>query len=364
ANKTVDEPLGHYAEGLACEPKVPELQSLQRPEEVPDPRTPQVAQEADPPLPGVPEVSEISGLPELDLESGDHHLSILEQLGRGVSGCRVHRCQSTLTPDRVLAGKVLPLGKATFPDMVEDFGKEVAMMRSLPSHAAIVGFHGACSTKRYEESGQRFKAYVMLLELCDMTLESLIRRRSEQQQPFDEAELLHVLKQVAAGLLHLHRHRVLHRDLKSANIWLCSAGSMGSEVTSLAVKIGDFDAAKVGSRAQTPVQTPHFMAPEVAAQPGEAYGPAADVWAFGCVVFEMLELGLPYGEDLTLPQLEAALVAGAGPPLSDRTAAESRAKGVVELMHKCLSKEAAARPTIEEVLNCLEALCRANGQAF
>ena len=66
------------------------------------------------------------------------------------------------------------------------------------------------------------------------------------------------------------------------------------------------------------MQTPHFMAPEVAAQTGpldwcrllsccvalrscfwaegEDYGPAADIWALGCVVFEMLELGLPYGE--------------------------------------------------------------------
>jgi len=126
-------------------------------------------------------------------------------------------------------------------------------------------------------------------------------------------------------------------------------------LSSIAAKIGDFDAAKASSRAQTPVQTPHFMAPEVAAQTGEDYGPAADIWALGCVVFEMLELGLPYGEDLTLPQLEAALVAGEGPTLSDRAAAESRAKHVVEIMDRCLKKEPSARPTAEEVMSWLEA---------
>jgi len=344
--KIVDEPVATKAE----EPE----------SEVPRAKAPEAFAEGevDGCLPGVPEVYDASGLPDLNLESGDGHLSIFELLGRGVSGCRVHRCQSTQIPVPALAGKVLPLGKATFPDMVEDFGKEMEMMKSLPAHDSIVAFHGAWSTECYMDSGVQHKAYVMLLELCSSSLESVIRSRRDQQQPFRAAELLHVLKQVAAGLAHLHRHRVLHRDLKSANIWLCSpaeAAAEGLDLSSIAAKIGDFDAAKASSRAQTPVQTPHFMAPEVAAQTGEDYGPAADIWALGCVVFEMLELGLPYGEDLTLPQLEAALVAGEGPTLSDRAAAESRAKHVVEIMDRCLKKEPSARPTAEEVMSWLEA---------
>eukprot|EP00439_Symbiodinium_sp_Y106_P085344 s159_g28.t1 len=206
--KIVDEPVATKAE----EPE----------SEVPRAKAPEAFAEGevDGCLPGVPEVYDASGLPDLNLESGDGHLSIFELLGRGVSGCRVHRCQSTQIPVPALAGKVLPLGKATFPDMVEDFGKEMEMMKSLPAHDSIVAFHGAWSTECYMDSGVQHKAYVMLLELCSSSLESVIRSRRDQQQPFRAAELLHVLKQVAAGLAHLHRHRVLHRDLKSANIWL------------------------------------------------------------------------------------------------------------------------------------------------
>merc|ERR1712203_785390 len=83
------------------------------------------------------------------------------------------------------------------------------------------------------------------------------------------------------------------------------------QLGSLCAKLGDFSACTVASRAQTPVQTPQWMAPEVARQ--ETYGPPADIWGLGALIFELLELGMPYGEEITFPELEEALVAGRPP---------------------------------------------------
>lgn len=144
------------------------------------------------------------------------------------------------------------------------------------------------------------KCYVMGLELCEGNLEELISRR--RPKPFSAAELRRC-KALAEGLAHLHRHRVMHRDLKAGNVFLRTAAvAQGAQglydlaLTEMELLLGDLGAGKLGSRAQTPVQTPHFMAPEVARMAGD-YGAAADVWGFGCLLFQMLEMGLPHGED-------------------------------------------------------------------
>lgn len=307
----------------------------------------------EPELPGVVEVVEVDDrLPVLDLPDGDAcGLQIFELLGRGVSGCRVHRCHEG---DRIMAGKILPLGPATFPDMVEDWENEVAVFKAAGEHPALVSFFGAWSTKRFILDKQQLKAYVLGIELCDTNLEDVLQKRKEMQKPLEQSEMLCILKQVSTALAHLHQRRVMHRDLKAGNVFLCKSGDKVDLVLTEAVaKLGDFGVAKVCSRAQTPVQTPHFMAPEVAKQ--SEYGPAADIWAFGCLMLQMMQLSLPHGEDLTLPQLEEALLAGT-PHFAGREEALERSPKVVAVMDRCLQKDPAARPTAEQVSQELEAL--------
>merc|ERR1719237_1570871 len=180
-------------------------------------------------------------------------------------------------------------------------------------------------------------------------------------------ELLPLLADVAEGLAYLHERGVLHRDVKAANIFLqrrerpdCeerfSAGAEGNDADSplevLRVKLGDFGSCKIASRAQTPVQTPQWMAPEVARL--ELYGAPADVWSFGIVVFEVLELAVPYGEEITLPELEAELVAGRPPLLSDEARARAGAS-LAALVDACLLAEPMQRPSAAEAARRLRA---------
>mmetsp|Transcript_140327 Transcript_140327/g.315068 ORF Transcript_140327/g.315068 Transcript_140327/m.315068 type:complete len:118 (-) Transcript_140327:65-418(-) len=98
------------------------------------------------------------------------------------------------------------------------------------------------------------------------------------------------------------------------------------------------------------VHTPQWMAPEVMKQ--EEYGRAADVWALGMLLFEMLDLGPPYGDQLSLPELEAKVTAGELPALRDPTAA-GRAPVAFKVMKACLAT-ATERPTAQQVAEMLQ----------
>jgi len=302
-------------------------------------------------------------LPKLDLPGGDGMLSFAEEIGRGASGAFVMRCTvlESTSPEgngaEQCAAKVLPLSRAIFADHVEDFGTEVGLLQKLGRHPDLVAFFGAWHLSSF---GPDFlEAYALCIELCDGSLEGTVRRRRERLKPFEEEEFRSCLGQVSSGLAYLHSLRFLHRDLKSANVFLKRAREKEEieDVRDLSLnhvraKLGDFGAAKAASRAQTPVQTPHFMAPEVARQEG-SYGAPSDVWSLGCLIFELLEQGLPYGEDLTLPELDAALLSGKGPCLGNRKDCEARAPEIVALMDKCLSEAVSGRPTAAEVASQL-----------
>ena len=85
------------------------------------------------------------------------------------------------------------------------------------------------------------------------------------------------------------RSNVLHRDLKTQNIML-------SGPQQRTVKLGDFGIAKVlgsrGEMANTMVGTPHYLSPELCQ--GQVYDQKSDVWALGCVLYEMAALRKPF----------------------------------------------------------------------
>ena len=87
------------------------------------------------------------------------------------------------------------------------------------------------------------------------------------------------------GLRSLHDLDIIHRDLKSANVFLSSNGS---------VKIGDLNVSKVfkNEMNQTQTGTPSYASPEV--WKNENYSQKSDMWSLGCCLYEMLTLKLPF----------------------------------------------------------------------
>ena len=102
-----------------------------------------------------------------------------------------------------------------------------------------------------------------------------------------EDEILSIFVQICLAVKHLHDRKVLHRDLKTQNVFLTS--------TSI-VKLGDFGIAKVlnstSDRAKTFVGTPYYLSPEIVR--GLPYSFKSDIWSLGVILYEMCTLRPPF----------------------------------------------------------------------
>jgi hypothetical protein len=221
---------------------------------------------------------------------------IQSALGAGGMG-DVYRARDTEL-DRDVAIKVLPAALAFDPDRVARFKREAQLLASLnhPNIAAIYGLEQADGVQ------------ALVLELVDgSTLAEILQRRAGSSGPagipLDEA--LPIARQIVDALEAAHEQGVVHRDLKPANIKLRPDGT---------VKVLDFGLAKAldpvsaAGESQSPTMTSPamtrlgmilgtaaYMAPEQAR--GRAVDRRADIWAFGCVLFEMLTGGRAFAGD-------------------------------------------------------------------
>ena len=208
---------------------------------------------------------------------------ILSAIGAGGMG-EVYRARDTKL-NRDVALKILPEAFTLDGDRIARFRREAQVLASLnhPNIAAIYGF---------EDSGN---THALVLELVEGP--TLADRIAKGPIPLDEA--LPIAKQIAEALEAAHEQAIIHRDLKPANIKVRDDGT---------VKVLDFGLAKAMEPASaispaltasptitTPAQmtgvgmilgTAAYMSPEQAK--GRPSDKRSDVWAFGCVLYEML----------------------------------------------------------------------------
>jgi len=183
----------------------------------------------------------------------------------------------------------------------------------------------------------------LLLELVDGgSLDAVVARRGA----FPELALAEVAAQALSGLAHLHARRVIHRDVKPANLLVSAAGE---------VKIADFGIAKVLSRAGDHCAayegTAAYMSPERfdTERHGHADPCAADIWSLGVTVLELL-MGryplLPAGQKPSWAALMCAICFGELPSLPDSAASpELRA-----FVAACLQKDYTKRASVAQLL--------------
>jgi len=179
-----------------------------------------------------------------------------------------------------------------------------------------------CIVMDYAEGGDLFK-------IVDRT-----RRKCQQ---IGEPKILRWMTQSFLAIKYLHDKHVLHRDLKSQNIFLSGSGR---------IKLGDFGISKVleGTEcfAKTSIGTPYYLAPEICSQ--RPYSWAADIWALGCILFEMSMLRVPFDAQ-NFKQLCDRITRTAAPKISSNFSPELR-----ELCADMLQREARKRPTASDIL--------------
>ena len=202
---------------------------------------------------------------------------IVSPLGAGGMG-EVYRAHDTKLK-RDVALKILPAHVSRDVERLARFEREARVLASL-NHPHIATIYGVDET-----DGVR----ALILELVEGP--TLAERLGGGPVPVREA--LSVARQIAEALDAAHEKGIVHRDLKPANIKVTPDGI---------VKVLDFGIAKmrapdeaaveastvttVGTRAGTLLGTAAYMSPEQAR--GQAVDKRSDIWAFGCVLFEML----------------------------------------------------------------------------
>lgn len=255
---------------------------------------------------------------------------ILSPLGEGGMG-QVWRARDSRLP-REVAVKVLPDSVTANPDRLARFARESEILARL-SHSHIAVIHGV-------EEGPFGRAIVMEL-VAGAGLDERLARG-----PLPIADALAIGRDVADALESAHEHGIVHRDLKPANLKLGSDGR---------VKVLDFGLARAddgnpavqglshsptvigATQAGTLLGTAAYMSPEQAR--GEPVDRRADVWAFGCVLFEMLT-GRGAFRGRTAVDVLGAII-GSDPDLGalpDQTPPPVR-----RLIERCLRKDARSR---------------------
>ncbi|CAH1099658.1 unnamed protein product [Psylliodes chrysocephalus] len=191
----------------------------------------------------------------------------IKEMGRGTFGT-IHLCERIHDKQKLVIKQIY----------LEDDGKqlkaaqnEVDILKSLNNPNII---------KYYDNYYDRKGVFYIVMEFASKgTVQQLIER--ERPNTFPPQYVMDLFCQMLMGLDHIHQHKVIHRDLKTENIFL--TGLKGD-----VVKIGDFGISKTlinGNKASTIIGTCNYLAPELCN--GNEYNSKTDIWALGCVLYEL-----------------------------------------------------------------------------
>ena len=223
---------------------------------------------------------------------------------------------------RDVAIKVLPAAVTSDPNRLSRFTREARLLASL-NHPNIGAIY------EVEDAGG---VQGLVLELIDGP--ALSDRLSRGALPIREA--LGIARQIATALEAAHEKGIIHRDLKPANIKITPAG---------AVKVIDFgiargvepDVSAAATETGFIIGTAAYMSPEQAR--GGSVDKRTDIWAFGCVLYEMLTGQQPFDADTSSDTIARILE---HEPAWDRLPS-TVPRGIQKLLKRCLNKDPADR---------------------
>eukprot|EP00798_Chlamydomonas_sp_ICE-L_P012432 gene12432-15631_t len=248
-----------------------------------------------------------------------------EQIGKGSYG-KVYKVRSKADQEDLVMKKIALDGT---PASEADASVREANLLALLRHPHVVPYReffkhpdgDLCLVMAYCEGGDLFK-YIKQL------------KRNETQ--VDEEIAWNWLVQLLLAVSYCHSKKILHRDVKTQNIFI----SKGK------VLLGDFGLAKQLQRtlemARTPIGTPYYMAPEIYEE--QPYSFKSDVWALGCVMYELLAKKPAFAAD-NLSRVVMRVIRGTYDALPDTYSPELR-----EVINSMLNKSVKKRPCANDIL--------------
>ena len=167
-------------------------------------------------------------------------------------------------------------------------------------------------------------------------LSSLIEKR--RMRYFPEHDVISWFIQIALALQYMHEEKILHRDLKTQNIFLTKNNM---------IKLGDFGIAKVlegtMEMAKTVIGTPYYMSPELFRN--QPYSYKSDIWSLGCVLYELISLRHAF-DAREMKGLVQKILRGNYTPIPPSASKDCR-----DLVKKLLDLSPKSRPSVTEVLS-------------
>ncbi|XP_067451228.1 interferon-induced very large GTPase 1-like isoform X3 [Thunnus thynnus] len=161
--------------------------------------------------------------------------------------------------------------------------------------------------------------------------------KSQKGELFSEDQILDWFVQICLALKHIHDRKILHRDIKPQNIFLTKDET---------VQLGDFGVSRVLNSskelATTFIGTPLYLSPEI--WKNKPYNNKSDIWALGCVLYEMCTLKRAFNSDNSM-HLEVKIVRGLYPRVSDHYSQELRS-----LLEHLLKHDPTERPSVSSIL--------------
>ena len=201
--------------------------------------------------------------------------TIIKQLGSGAFSTvsLVTRKQD----QKIYALKCVQISKLS-PIERQNSLNEIRLLASI-NHKNIISYKESF----YNEENQTLN--IILEYADDGDLQTKIISKKKFGCFFEEKTIWSIFIQMVKGLNELHKKKIIHRDLKSANIFLMKNG---------VCKLGDLNVAKVVENGllRTQTGTPYFASPEI--WEDKPYSFKSDIWSIGCILYQMAGLKMPF----------------------------------------------------------------------
>ena len=254
-----------------------------------------------------------------------NNYKIIERIGVGSYG-RIYKAKKN---NQIYVLKEIPIDESE--EKIQNIKNEANLLASLNNKFVV----------KYYESFQIDQNIYIVMEYCEggdlCTYITMHQKESNNNFKFEEDLIWKLFIQISLGLFYIHSKKIVHRDIKSLNIFLTK---------NMDGKIGDLGIAKLledTKFAKTFVGTPYYVSPEMCKN--KPYNEKSDIWALGCLLYEMITLNHPFRAD-NQAALFIKILHSNYKPLPVNTSQEL--KNMVKFI---LQKNEIKRPSMKEIIS-------------